>query len=328
MATSSDIQPLLDLTSSDMDRVDSLLLSRSSSDIELIGQISRHIIDSGGKRLRPMLTLAASRLCDYAGDHHITLAAGVEFMHTATLLHDDVVDESDRRRGRDTARIVWSNPASVLVGDFLLGQAFAMMVEAGSMEALRVLSDAAKIIAQGEVMQLSVLGRLDISREDYLTIIGSKTAALFSACAQMGPILSGDSDRIQKCFDDYGMNLGIAFQLVDDALDYGGIESQLGKNLGDDFFEGKATLPVLLSYWQSDAKDKEFWRHAFSKKNSDDSDLAHARDLLIRHGAIEETLHYARDYGERATTALSDLPDSDAKSALLSVVSYCIGRGT
>ena len=324
----SGISSLLSLTSSDMERVDTLLASRASSDVNLISEISRHIIDSGGKRLRPMLTLAASKLCDYTGDHHITLAAGVEFMHTATLLHDDVVDESDRRRGKDTARILWSNQASVLVGDFLLGQAFAMMVESGSMEALRVLSSSARVIAKGEVKQLSVLGSLDITREDYLDIISSKTASLFSACAQMGPILSECPNEIQSQFESYGLNLGLAFQLVDDALDYGGETTNLGKNIGDDFHEHKVTLPVLLSYWNGDSTTKSFWQDCFSNRALTDTDLQNARDQLNSDGSLEATLNCAKEYGDAASNALATLPNSDAKDALLSVVSYCIARGT
>ena len=242
------ITPLMQLVESDMKRVNSLILSKTGSEVEMIPEVAKHLIDSGGKRLRPMITLAAAQMCGYEGDGHITLASSVEFMHTATLLHDDVVDESDMRRGKLAARMLWGNEASVLVGDFLLGQAFRMMVEVGSLQALDVLSHAATVIAEGEVLQLQTSKNLDTTEDEYLEVIRSKTAALFAAAAEVGPIISNASPAIINGLRSYGNNLGLAFQLIDDALDYGGNAGDLGKNTGDDFREGKVTLPVLLAY--------------------------------------------------------------------------------
>ncbi len=320
------IAPLVELTKDDMKRVNTLILSKTGSDVEMIPEVAKHLIDSGGKRLRPMLTLAAASMCGYDGDHHITLAASVEFMHTATLLHDDVVDESDMRRGKQSARMVWGNQASVLVGDFLLGQAFRMMVDAGSMEALDVLSTASTIIAQGEVMQLSAAQSMETTEDDYLTVIRSKTAALFSAATEVGPILAQSEKPVRDAFRSYGLNLGLAFQLVDDALDYGGAKADLGKNVGDDFYEGKITLPVLLAYRRGSEEEREFWRAAMESDSSDDVALQRAMELLTKHGAIADTVNRARHYGEIARDALAPLPESDMKQALLDVVEFCVSR--
>jgi len=238
------VKPLVENTKADMERVNQLILSKAGSDVAMIPEVANHLISSGGKRLRPMLTLASATMFGYSGDHHVKLATAVEFMHTATLLHDDVVDESDLRRGRSTARMIWGNQASVLVGDFLLGQAFRMMVDVGSLEALDVLSTAASVIAEGEVLQLSVAKNMETTEDDYLAVIKSKTAALFSAACEVGPIIAGVSKAERNALRSYGMNLGLAFQLIDDVLDYGGSAHDLGKNVGDDFREGKITLPV------------------------------------------------------------------------------------
>src|SRR5262245_16311092 len=231
-----------------MQLVNRIILDRAVSEVELIPQLVHHLIDSGGKRLRPMLTIAAAKLCGYRGDGHVRLAAAVEFMHTATLLHDDVVDQSNYRRGKASARLLWGNQASVLVGDFLLGQAFRMMVDVGSLPALRILSNAAAVIAEGEVMQLAAAKNTATNEDEYLTIINAKTAALFAAAAEVGPALSASPAAEQAALRSYGKNLGIAFQLVDDALDYSGETSRLGKSVGDDFREGKITLPVILCF--------------------------------------------------------------------------------
>ena len=320
------VKPLVDLTKSDMDRVNSLILSKTGSDVEMIPEVAKHLIDSGGKRLRPMLALASAQLCGYEGDGHIILAASVEFMHTATLLHDDVVDESDMRRGKKSARMVWGNQASVLVGDFLLGQAFRMMVDAGSMEALDVLSTASMVIAEGEVMQLSAAQSMETTEDDYLTVIRSKTAALFSAAAEVGPILAGSEKPVRDAFRSYGINLGLAFQLVDDALDYGGSKADLGKNTGDDFYEGKITLPVLLAYRRGSEKEREFWRSAMESDASDEVALKRAMELLANHNAIADTVARAKHYGEIARDALAPLPANDLKQALLDVVDFCVSR--
>ncbi len=325
-APQASVKPLVDLTKADMGRVNSLILSKTGSDVEMIPEVAKHLIDSGGKRLRPMLTLASAQLCGYEGDGHITLAASVEFMHTATLLHDDVVDESDMRRGKQSARMVWGNQASVLVGDFLLGQAFRMMVDAGSMEALEVLSTASMVIAEGEVMQLSAAQSMETTEDDYLTVIRSKTAALFSAAAEVGPILAGSEKPVRDAFRSYGINLGLAFQLVDDALDYGGSKADLGKNVGDDFYEGKITLPVLLAYRRGSEEEREFWRGAMESDASDEIALQKAMGLLADHNAIADTVARATHYGEIARDALAPLPASDLKQALLDVVDFCISR--
>jgi octaprenyl-diphosphate synthase len=253
------IQALLDLTAADMAAVNELILSKAGSDVEMIPEIANHLISSGGKRLRPMLTLASAQMFGYSGDKHVKLATSVEFMHTATLLHDDVVDESDLRRGKKTARTIWGNQASVLVGDFLLGQAFRMMVEVGSLDALDILSTAASVIAEGEVWQLAAAKNLETTEDDYLSVIKAKTAALFSAAAEVGPVIASASKAERNALRSYGVNLGLAFQLVDDALDYGGSAKELGKNTGDDFREGKVTLPVILAYRRGTAEDREFW---------------------------------------------------------------------
>lgn len=324
--TRASVKPLVSLTREDMESVNRLILSKTGSEVTMIPEVAQHLIDSGGKRLRPMLTLAAARMCGYEGDHHITLAASVEFMHTATLLHDDVVDESDLRRGRQSARIVWGNQASVLVGDFLLGQAFRMMVDANSMEALDILSTASTVIAEGEVMQLAAAQNMETTEDDYLDVIRGKTAALFSAACEVGPVLAGSHGSVRNAFRSYGLNLGLAFQLVDDALDYGGSRADLGKNVGDDFREGKITLPVLLAFRRGNEREQEFWRRVMEDNLPGEDDLEAAMQLLNRHGAIGDTVSRARHYGEIARDALAPLPSGDYKDALLEVVEFCVSR--
>ena len=281
---------LIATTKADMAKVNSLILEKIGSDARLIPDISNHLISSGGKRLRPMLTLAAARMFGYQGEKHIALATAVEFMHTATLLHDDVVDESDLRRGRFTARKIWGNQASVLVGDFLLGQAFKMMVDVGSLPALDVLSQASALIAQGEVMQLTAAHNIDTKEEEYLKIIHAKTAVLFSAATQVGPIIAEQDENTCQALKEYGTNLGLAFQLVDDALDYGGDVKNLGKNVGDDFREGKITLPIILSVAKASTTEKKFWKEAFEDKKNDDKALSHALELIHKYNALEQTI--------------------------------------
>ncbi|HRE21038.1 MAG TPA: polyprenyl synthetase family protein [Rhabdaerophilum sp.] len=320
------IDRLVALLRDDMTRVNETILSRTGSDVTMIPEVAQHLISSGGKRLRPMLTLATARLCDYSGQGHVKLAASVEFMHTATLLHDDVVDESDMRRGKPSARKVWGNEASVLVGDFLLGQAFKMMVEVGSLQCLDVLSTAAAVIAEGEVMQLAAAKNTSTTEDEYLAVIRAKTAALFAAAAEVGPILSGSDEARQKACRSYGLNLGIAFQLIDDALDYGGTSSKLGKNIGDDFREGKITLPLVLAYRRGTDKERAFWRGAIEQGESDDAQLERAIDLLKKHHAIEDTVERARHYGAMAKDALALFPASEMRDALDEVVDFCISR--
>ncbi|MCF6320524.1 MAG: polyprenyl synthetase family protein [Rhizobiaceae bacterium] len=321
------IQSLIDLVGEDMERVNQLILSKTGSDVEMIPQVAKHLIDSGGKRLRPMLTIAAAQMSGYQGAHHVTLAASVEFMHTATLLHDDVVDESDLRRGKLSARMLWGNEASVLVGDFLLGQAFRMMVEVGSLGALDVLSNAATVIAEGEVLQLSTAKNLETTEDEYLTVIRSKTAALFGAACEVGPIIADRDKSIISAFRSYGANLGVAFQLVDDALDFGGTAAQLGKNVGDDLREGKVTLPILLAYRRGTENEREFWKQAIEQGETDDKTLRHALELLKKHDALSDTISRATHYGKIARDALAPLPASQHKQALLEVIDFCIERG-
>src|SRR6056300_1256502 len=264
--------------SADLALVETQISTHMATAAQLIPEIGAHIIGAGGKRLRPLLTLSAASLSGYGGSDHVTLAAAVEYMHTATLLHDDVVDDSDMRRGQPTARKIWGNQASVLVGDFLLGQAFRMMVAARSLEALDILSGAAAIIAEGEVMQLAALQSTHMSEDHYLRIIDAKTAALFSAAAEVGGVIAEAPEREIEALKSYGRNLGIAFQLIDDALDYGGVGQVLGKNTGEDFREGKLTLPVILAFHRSDEADLQFWQQALHAAQS---------------GAADEALHDA-----------------------------------
>jgi octaprenyl-diphosphate synthase len=320
------VQPLIDLTKADMGRVNELILSKAGSDVEMIPEVANHLISSGGKRLRPMITLAAARMFGYHGDGHIKLATSVEFMHTATLLHDDVVDESDLRRGKSTARMIWGNQASVLVGDFLLGQAFKMMVDVGSLEALDVLATSASVIAEGEVMQLAAAKNLETTEDEYLAVIKAKTAALFSAAAEVGPIIASASRTDRQALRSYGLNLGLAFQLVDDALDYGGNAKDLGKNTGDDFREGKITLPVVLTYRRGTSEERLFWKDALENGANDDKGLEKAKGLMTRYGALGDTIQRARHFGGIARDALAPLDKSPQKDALLEVIDFCISR--
>ena len=324
------VRPLVDLTAEGMARVNDLILSLAGSDVKLIPEVARHLVDSGGKRLRPMLTLAAADLYGYRGDGGVRLACAVEFMHTATLLHDDVVDESDLRRTRPTARTIWGNQASVLVGDFLLGQAFRTMVSVGSMESLQVLSHASAVIAEGEVMQLSVAKKMETTEAEYLEVIRAKTAALFSAACEVGPIISdrgkGAGKAERAAMRDYGDALGIAFQLVDDALDYSGSSAAMGKNSGDDFREGKITLPVILAHRRGTPDERAFWERAMERGENGDAELAEAMRLIGRHGTVEDTIARARHYGRMAKDALAPAPDGPIKDALVEVVDYCIER--
>ena len=320
------LSALSSLTAHDMQAVNAMILSRTGSDVQMIPEVANHLISSGGKRLRPILTLATAGLCGYVGDGHIRLAASVEFMHTATLLHDDVVDGSDMRRGKKAARLLWGNEASVLVGDFLLGQAFKMMVEVGSLQCLDVLSSAAAIIAEGEVMQLSAAKDTATTEDAYLAVIRAKTAALFAAACEVGPILAQRAKAELEACRSYGANLGIAFQLIDDALDYGGSAAKLGKNVGDDFREGKVTLPVVLAFRRGGAPEREFWRRTLERGEVADGDLEAALAAMKRCRALEDTIERARHYGAMARDSLGLFPDSAWKRALLDAVEFAIAR--
>jgi len=323
---SASLEPLIGLTEADMGKVNEAILARAHSHVELIPELAGHLINSGGKRIRPMLTVAAARLCGYRGELHVKLATSVEFMHTATLLHDDVVDESDLRRGQAAARKIWGNQASVLVGDYLLGQAFKMMVETGSLESLRILSNAAAVIAEGEVLQLAASHDTTTTEDAYLQVIGAKTAALFAAASEVGAVIAGRPREEQAALESYGRNLGVAFQLVDDALDYSGKQALMGKSVGDDFREGKITLPVVLSYRRGVAEERSFWKRTLEDGNQTPDDLIYAQKLMERHDAIADTVERARHYGDIARDALAIFPDGPYKSALLEAVDFCVAR--
>ena len=324
--TPATIERLVELVAPDMARVNGVILSRTGSQVTMIPEVANHLITSGGKRLRPMLTVAMAALTGYAGDGHVRLAAAVEFMHTATLLHYDVVDESEMRRGRLAARMLWGNEASVLVGDFLLGQAFKMMVEVGSLRALEILSSAAAVIAEGEVMQLAAAKNTATTEDEYLAVVRAKTAELFAAACEVGPALTARPKAEQAACRSFGMNLGIAFQLVDDALDYGGKAAKLGKNVGDDFREGKITLPVVLSFRRGSENERAFWIRTLEKGEVADNDLDTAIGLMTKHRAIEATIERAQHYGAIARDALALFPDSPIKQAIEEAVEFCTSR--
>ncbi len=307
--------------------VEDTIAKHMHSAATLIPDISEHLIGAGGKRLRPLLTLSAARLSGHEKDdtHPILMAAAVEYMHTATLLHDDVVDDSDMRRGQPTARKLWSNSASVLVGDFLLGQAFRMMVAAKSLPALDILSNAAAVIAEGEVMQLAEMNNAQISEDKYLQIIDAKTAALFAAAAEVGGVVADASANEIDALASYGRNLGIAFQLIDDALDYGSIAQTLGKNTGEDFREGKMTLPVILAYHRGDDAARQFWEEVVAHP-SDDTRFAEALELIHQTNALADTVARAAHYGEKAKDALGLFKNSETRAVLLRLVDFCIAR--
>lgn len=314
------------LVAPDMAAVDRLIHDRLSSAVPLIPDLARHLIDSGGKRLRPMLAVAAARLNGYRGSNHTRLAAAVEFIHTATLLHDDVVDVSTLRRGKIAANVVWGNKSSVLVGDFLFSRAFQLMVEAGDLAVLDVLSDASAVIAEGEVLQLRSANNLATTREDYLGIITAKTAALFAAAAESGGMIAEAAGETTRALRDYGHDLGVAFQLIDDALDYSGRQAQMGKSVGDDFREAKVTLPVIIAFERADEADRQFWRRTIEDGAQHEGDLKRAIALIQQCGAIDETRSLARRHAEQATRALAALPPLEIRDALTAVAEFCISR--
>ena len=313
-----------------MTRVNTLIRNRMHSDIVLIPTLADYLLSAGGKRLRPLLTLTTSALNGYNPSHgndDAVLAASIEFMHAATLLHDDVVDDSDMRRGRQAARMVWGNAASVLVGDFLLGQAFSLMVQTNSLPALKALSHAAMVIAEGEVHQLEMRRNIDVSHSTYLTIITAKTASLFAVACQLGPLLTQKPEEVCQAYYTYGLNLGIAFQLVDDVLDYGGKLQTLGKKVGDDFREGKITLPVIIAMGSAKTHtEREFWYRTLALVDQTPEDLDTALELLKHYDALEKTIEYAQEYGGKAIGALASIPDAPLKHHLINVVHGCIHR--
>ena len=326
-AARSGLQPILDLVASDLTAVNEMILGRMESNVARIPELAGHLIASGGKRLRPMLTLASARLCGYEGRQHVLLAACVELIHTATLLHDDVVDESALRRGSPTANAVWGNQSSVLVGDFLFSRAFQLMVEAGSLKMLGILSEAASRIAEGEVLQLMTTNDTSTTEDAYLDVIMAKTAPLFAAACRVGAVMCNRPREEEEALTSYGRNLGIAFQLVDDVLDYSAREQTLGKTIGDDFREGKITLPVVLAYRRGNDTDHAFWHRTLGEGQQEPADLDHALTLLQKHGALAETLDRARHYGTIARDALLIFQDSKVKDAMLAAIDFCIERG-
>jgi len=317
---------LLVMADADMQSVNAIIKDRMQSPVGMIPDLAEHLVEAGGKRLRPLLTIACGHLCGGVEDSHHKLAAAVEFIHSATLLHDDVIDESDLRRGRKVANRIWGNSASILVGDFLFARAFNLMVETGSLEALGILSDASSIIAEGEVQQLAALRDVNVTEQTYLEIVGAKTAALFAAACEVAPIISERSEEDRLALKSYGQNLGLAFQLVDDALDYGGLESALGKSVGDDFREGKVTLPVIRALETADKDERAFWHKVMFEHDQDDTDLERAVSLLRTSGALQSTLDMAKEYADKAVAALGRFDDSDWKTTLEELSDFVVSR--
>jgi octaprenyl-diphosphate synthase len=320
------LDAMMALVASDMNGVNAVILDRMQSKVALIPELAGHLIAGGGKRMRPMLTLASAALLGYPGTRHHKLAAAVEFIHTATLLHDDVVDGSGMRRGKRTANLIWGNPATVLVGDFLFSRAFELMVEDGSLKVLRILSHASAVIAEGEVNQLTAQRQIDTDEDHYLEIISAKTAALFAAACRVSPVVAEASEDAELALEGYGRNLGIAFQLSDDVIDYASDAETMGKGVGDDFRDGKMTLPVILAYARGSEADRAFWRSAISGERVSDQDLAHALGLLKATDALADTIERARQYGRRAIDALAMFPASKAKSALTEAAEFAVAR--
>ena len=323
----ADLDHLISLVTEDMAAVNSLIVQRMQSPVTLIPQLAGHLIAAGGKRLRPMLTVASARLCGYQGARHQRLAAAVEFIHTATLLHDDVIDESDLRRGLATANALWGNKPSVLVGDFLFARAFELMVADGSLKVLDILSRASAVITEGEVMQLVTANDVATSEAAYLEVIGSKTAALFAAACRIGAVVAERPRAEEEALEHYGRNLGIVYQLVDDALDYAADQAKLGKTVGDDFREGKITLPIILAYLRGDEEERAFWRRTLEELRQEPDDFGRAVMLMRRHHALDDTIVRARHYGAMARDALGIFPEGREKRALIDVVDFCIERG-
>jgi octaprenyl-diphosphate synthase len=308
-----------------MDEVNRIILARMESHVPLIPELASHLIAAGGKRIRPLLTLASAELfgCDNGRQHR--LAACVEFIHTATLLHDDVVDDSDQRRGRASANALFGNEAAVLVGDFLFSRSFQLMVEDGSLDVLRILSGASAVIAEGEVMQLSTANDIETTEEQYYQVIRAKTAALFAAACEVGAVVAGRSEAECAALRDYGMALGIGFQISDDVLDYAASEARLGKSLGDDFREGKMTLPVIKAIAKATSAERTFWARVMEGEQ-DENDFTEAVGLLKKHKALDTALTEARAHAETGRKALSVLPDSPIRQELLDLITFAVER--
>ncbi len=327
----SDETPLARLSSmldTDMKALNTQIIEHMHSPVPLIPQLASYLIAAGGKRIRPLLTLACTAMYEGNMPRAHKLAAAVEFIHTATLLHDDVVDESLQRRGKDTANLVFGNQASVLVGDFLFSRAFQLMTADGNLNILEILSKASAIIAEGEVMQLAAIGNLDTNMKSYIQVIESKTAALFAAACEVGPVIAGTTPKEVKAMHDYGLNMGIAFQIADDALDYDAQQEELGKTVGDEFREGKITAPVLIALEKASAEEQKFWKRTLHDRNFENNDLKTAQDILKQHQAITKSLALAENYGEKAQRALKNAPEHEIKKQLDALISYAIYRKT
>ncbi|MDD4615931.1 MAG: polyprenyl synthetase family protein [Alphaproteobacteria bacterium] len=322
----SALENLTALVAEDIAAVNQLIVQRMESRVEMIPRLAGHIIASGGKRLRPLLTLASTRLCGYQGQRHRKLAASVEFIHTATLLHDDVVDESELRRGNASANALFGNEASVLVGDFLFSRAFELMVEDGSIDVLRILAHASAVISEGEVHQLLTSNDSGTSEQAYLEVVRDKTAELFAAACRIGAVVAGRTSSEEEALRTFGLNLGIAFQIVDDVLDYSAKQERLGKTVGTDLREGKVTLPVILAIHRGNEAERAFWKRALDDSNPREGDFTYAQNLLLRHGALRDSIGRARHYGAIARDALGVFPESPIKDALLDVVNFTIER--
>jgi octaprenyl-diphosphate synthase len=322
------LDPLSQLLGSELDRVNRLIVERMQSPVELIPQLAGHLVASGGKRLRPMLTLGCARLCGYSGSRHIALAAAIEFIHTATLLHDDVVDASDLRRGRDTANAVWGNKPAILVGDFLFSRSFELMVADGSLRILEILSRTSSVIAEGEVLQLMTQNDLQTTEDSYLAVVQAKTAELFAAASRIGAVMAERPREEEEALDRFGRNLGIAFQLVDDMLDFSARQTELGKCIGDDFRDGKVTLPILVAYGRGNQEERAFWRRALEEMDQRAGDLEQAIELVERHGALAETLSRARAYGAAAIDALAIFHDGIERRALIEAAAFATERSS
>lgn len=323
-AAPQNLAEVLEMVAADRRAVDELIRGRLASDVVLVNQISHHIIGGGGKRMRPLLHLLCARAAGYRGQHHIQLAAVIEFIHTATLLHDDVVDESGRRRGQETAHRIWGNAASVLVGDFLYSRSFQMMVEIESLEVMRILADTTNTIAEGEVLQLMQMGNADLSVEDYFRVISDKTACLFSASARLGGVLAGRSPADCESLAEFGLFLGQAFQIADDVLDYQANDSELGKNIGDDLAEGKVTLPLILGLERSSGDRHEWLREAITRGNTERMDQV--LEILMETDSLNDALEHARKLALKAEQRLAVLPQSPERTALGILARYAVDR--
>jgi octaprenyl-diphosphate synthase len=325
-AAEPSLAPMMALTAAGMNAVNAVILERMQSEIPLIPALAGHLIAGGGKRMRPMLTLAGAALVGYHGTRHHKLAAAVEFIHTATLLHDDVVDGSELRRGKAAANLIFGNPATVLVGDFLFTRSFELMVEDGSLKVLKILSHASSVISEGEVDQLTAARQIETGEERYLSIIGAKTAALFAAATRIAAVVAEKGEAEERALEDYGRNLGIAFQLVDDAIDYDSDPAEMGKGRGDDFREGKMTLPVILAYARGSEAERAFWKDAIAGHRTSDDDLAHAVELIRRHDAVTATRERARHFAHRAIDAIAGFPAGEARAAMTEAAEFAVSR--